>query len=515
MEKEKKVDKPKKKEIPKKEKGKQSTQPKNQLQQPEEITEGKAKVKLSNLDKTFNAFYNPAQELNRDLSVLSIATYFTFTKYKKEKEIKRLPEYKFSICEPLSATGLRGMRYFTELPKSKLNLIVLNDMDAKAVECINQNMILNNVDPSFFKIYQNDASAVMYSNLKTFDVLDLDPYGSAIPFIDSCIQSAKNGALLCITFTDMPVLCGNYPETTLYKYGAIPYKGSFCHEMAKRIALFAISSAASKYKKVIKPLLSYNAEFYIRLFIIIKDSPEDCKTNPFKYGYMYHCKNCQNRTIVPFANYQENKIKNGKVNSFVKFNNLIHDSTKCEICDSFMCMTGPYWIDDLHDEDFINSLISNLDKEDFKYLKYNSRIKLILKGIKDELPLKSQAFSYDYSKFSSDITLSSFKLGLFEGALESVGYKMVQSYYDPNLFKTNAPASVIYDILKQYKKENYKEEYLKNVKEGTYKYNILKKDIKVVPTFVEVAREKTLKYPMNPLPNWGPKGKAKEKKKDE
>ena len=138
MEKEKKVDKPKKKEIPKKEKGKQSTQPKNQLQQPEEITEGKAKVKLSNLDKTFNAFYNPAQELNRDLSVLSIATYFTFTKYKKEKEIKRLPEYKFSICEPLSATGLRGMRYFTELPKSKLNLIVLNDMDAKAVECINQ-----------------------------------------------------------------------------------------------------------------------------------------------------------------------------------------------------------------------------------------------------------------------------------------------------------------------------------------------------------------------------------------
>ena len=91
--------------------------------------------------------------------------------------------------------------------------------------------------------------------------------------------------------------------------------------------------------------------------------------------------------------------------------------------------------------------------------------------------MKSQAFSYDYSKFSSDITLSSFKLGLFEGALESVGYKMVQSYYDPNLFKTNAPASVIYDILKQYKKENYKEEYLKNVKEGTYKYNILKKDI--------------------------------------
>ena len=481
----------------------------------EEIKEGKATVKLSNLDKTFNAFYNPAQELNRDLSVLSVATYFTFTKYKKEKEIKHLPEYKFSICEPLSATGLRGMRYYTEVPKEKLSLIVSNDMDAKAVECINQNMTINKVDPEIFKVHQKDASLLMYSNPKTFDVLDLDPYGSAIPFIDSCIQSAKSGALLCITFTDMPVLCGNYPETTLYKYGSIPYKTSFCHEMAKRIALFSISSAASKYKKVIKPLLSYNAEFYIRLFMIVKDSPEDCKTNPFKYGYMYHCRNCQNRTIVPFANYQENKIKNGKVNSFVKFNNLIHERTKCEICDSFMCMSGPYWIDDLHDEDWINSLLSNLNKDEFKYLKYNSRIQLILKGIKAELPLKDTIFNYDYSQFSRDITLSSFKLGIFEGALQSLGYKMAQSYYDPNLFKTDAPTSVIYDILKQYKKENYKEDYVRNVKEGTYKYNILSKDIKVVPTFVEVVRDKTLKYPEHPFENWGPKGRAKEKKKEE
>ena len=65
-----------------------------------------------------------------------------------------------------------------------------------------------------------------------FDVVDLDPYGTAAPFIDAAVQSvADNGelnhrywqcyvasyftskGLLCITCTDLAVLAGtNYPE---------------------------------------------------------------------------------------------------------------------------------------------------------------------------------------------------------------------------------------------------------------------------------------------------------------
>ena len=135
----------------------------------------------------------------------------------KRKRKKTFNEYKFNIIEPLSATGLRCIRYYAELPKEKINNIFSNDMDQKAVECININMEKNNVDNNVFKVFNLDAAQLMYQNPKFFDVIDLDPYGTAIPFIDSCIHCSKNGALLCITFTDMPVLCGNYPETTLYK----------------------------------------------------------------------------------------------------------------------------------------------------------------------------------------------------------------------------------------------------------------------------------------------------------
>ena len=104
------------------------------LKKIEEISEGKVTIKLCNNDKTFSAFYNPAQELNRDLTVISIATYLTFTKFKKDKELKTFKDYKFNIIEPLSATGLRCIRYFAELPIDKINLIYSNDMDSKAVE---------------------------------------------------------------------------------------------------------------------------------------------------------------------------------------------------------------------------------------------------------------------------------------------------------------------------------------------------------------------------------------------
>ena len=103
---------------------------------------------------------------------------------------------------------------------------------------------------------------------------------------------------------------------------------------------------------------------------------------------------------------------------------------------------------------------------------------------------------------------------IFRGALENLGYKLIQSYYDPNLFKTDTPPTILYDVFKKYKKENYDAEYLRNVKEDSYKYKILQKEIKVDPIFVESTscNEKKGKYMPNPFPNGGPKARAKELK---
>jgi tRNA (guanine26-N2/guanine27-N2)-dimethyltransferase len=142
--------------------------------------------------------------------------------------------HKFKICEPLSATGLRAIRYHQELHENKIEEIVAGDMDINAIKIIEKNLKNNQIDigeNSKFKINCSEASQLLYSKMKYFDVIDLDPYGTAVPLLDSAVQSLRNGGLLCATFTDMAVLCGNYQETCYYKYGSIPYKTTFCHEV--------------------------------------------------------------------------------------------------------------------------------------------------------------------------------------------------------------------------------------------------------------------------------------------
>lgn len=90
----------------------------------------------------------------------------------------------------------------------------------------------------------------------------------------------------------------------------------------------------------------------------------------------------------------------------------------------------------------------------------------------------------------------------------------MQSYYDPNLFKTDCPPATLYDIFKKYKRENYGDNFMKNVKEESYKHKILSKEIKCNPTFVELkdTSANKMKFLPNPTPNWGPKAKAKVEK---
>ena len=60
------------------------------------------------------------------------------------------------------------------------------------------------------------SSDLMYahrSERKRVDCVDLDPYGTAAPFIDAAVQCVNDGGLLCVTCTDMGVLAtNNYPE---------------------------------------------------------------------------------------------------------------------------------------------------------------------------------------------------------------------------------------------------------------------------------------------------------------
>lgn len=131
-------------------------------------------------------------------------------------------------------------------------------------------------------INTGDANMFMYAHKEPplqFDVVDLDPYGSASPFLDAAVQAVADGGLLCITCTDMPVLSGNYPETCFAKYGTFPVKTRYHTESALRCLLNAVETSANRYKKYVEPWASVAIDFYCRIFVRVHVSPAEVKSH--------------------------------------------------------------------------------------------------------------------------------------------------------------------------------------------------------------------------------------------
>lgn len=197
----------------------------------------------------------------------------------------------FSILDALSATGLRALRYAKEIPFS--TSITANDLSSKATEAIKLNVQHNKLDS---KIKPNTGNALvhMYSfaGEKGYDVIDLDPYGTAAPFIDAAIQAINHDGLVCVTCTDSAIFASHgYLEKTYSQYGGLPLKGEPCHEGGLRLLLHAIGSSAGRYGMSIEPLLSLSIDYYIRVFVRVRKSPNDVKMLAGKTMIVYHCQN--------------------------------------------------------------------------------------------------------------------------------------------------------------------------------------------------------------------------------
>jgi tRNA (guanine26-N2/guanine27-N2)-dimethyltransferase len=175
------------------------------------ITEGSATMLYNSSSEVF---YNPVQILNRDLSVTVLRLWDRFRRQNATtKEIKRewakqlkaesgdpsqpIPPEKLNsytelpglkILEALSASGLRSIRYAKEVPN--IDEILVNDIDKAAVDCIERNVEFNGLDGDKVKPNIADANDVMFEHRhshKQFDVVDLDPYGTASPFIGTSL----------------------------------------------------------------------------------------------------------------------------------------------------------------------------------------------------------------------------------------------------------------------------------------------------------------------------------------
>ncbi|CAG8673625.1 10119_t:CDS:10, partial [Dentiscutata heterogama] len=422
------------------------------------ITEGKASILFPKDNKVF---YNNVQQFNRDISIAAIKIWSEIiseekqkkAQQKKESDIKtqcnrytlistflsnlsvitvsivhllntyryiRQPSktYTFTILEALAASGLRSIRYAKEIPNVKY--IVANDLDLDAVNLINKNVEYNELSKDFVRANQGDACSVLYQHRSfpdRFDVIDLDPYGTAAPFIDGAVQAVEEGGLLCITCTDLANLTGsNYPEKCYANYGSIPVKGEFCHEMALRILLHTLSTSAAKYRRRIIPLLSCSIDFYIRIFIRVVTSPVE----PL-------AKLTGKNTYVPMAG------------------PIVNNS--CEHCENKFHVGGPIWTHSIHDKQFVHRMLEHVKESSKDTYQTHSRMLGMLSVIMEELDIP---LFHSLSALAGTLHCTSPPLKTFCSAILNEGYKVSVSHAMPGSVKTDAPMSVIWDIFRSW-----------------------------------------------------------------
>ena len=182
---------------------------------------------------------------------------------------------------------LRALRVAKEIPTNLISSVTANDLSLTSKDLFNKNLALNNLESdSRIKYVLGDANKVMitqeYPN--KFDIIDLDPYGSAVPFLYSSLNGINDKGLLCITCTDTRVLCGSDRHKCYYLYGSVRTGNNTIEETALRIMLYTISRTAAQLGRIIKPLLSFQSEFYIRIFLQVVDNRKGCWTIMNSHG---------------------------------------------------------------------------------------------------------------------------------------------------------------------------------------------------------------------------------------
>ncbi len=412
----------------------------------------------------------------------------------------------FRILDALSATGLRALRYAKEIPMA--TSITANDLSLSASASIKLNVEYNKVVD---KVIPNTGDAIEHMRRAAtrgpdspglYHVIDLDPYGTAAPFLDAALQAIVDGGLLCVTCTDSGVFASlGYLEKTYSQYGGLPLKGAHAHEGGLRLILHAVATSAARYGIAIEPLLSLSVDFYIRVFVRIHRSPADVKFLASKTMMVYNCDvGCGAWSTQHFARLKEKKAKNG--DTFYTHTSALAPSANvlCEHCGFKTHQAGPMWGGPLHNPHFIQRILDMLPSLDRNIYGTIPRIEGMLsvalhenlndactpvtdpKSLPDRpipttnpVARSNHPFFFHPSSLARVLHCVAPSDAALRGALKHLGYRVTRSHTKPGSMTTDAPWSIIWEIMREWirQKSPIKKD---SIKKGTACWAIMQKD---------------------------------------
>ena len=326
-------------------------------------------------------FFNEQMALNRDVSIMFL----------------RALGRKLKVADCMTATGSRAVRIANEVPDTE---VVANDINPGTVPYIEENVRLNNLTNC--RVSRENLHVLLAKEV--FDYVDLDPFGSPVPFLHSAIQGCKRGGILAVTATDTAPLAGAHRAKCERRYQARPIRGPMCHEGALRILIGYVAREAAKFDKGIRPMLSFSADHYVRTYVELRNGAGAADECLSKMVYMSYDPDTLERSISPTPDEKH--------------------------------VYGPMWGGPLFDRDILGRMSPEGMAEEKRCAK-------LLDIWREEID--SNPFMYDMSEVASNLKVSTPRYDTFMEEMARNG-RVSRTHISPTGFKTELPVNRVKEI---------------------------------------------------------------------
>ncbi len=325
-------------------------------------------------------FYNPAMERNRDISI---------------SFLKALGVKGKRLLDGMAASGVRGVRMANELDAEE---VVLTDVSRESVKLIEKNIALNGLNA---RVFNDSLESHLLDNRCKYDYVDLDPFGTPVPFLPTVLRYTTRNGVVGLSATDTSVLCGTYPKKCLRLYSARPENNWCRHENGLRILIGHIVREAARYDRGAVPLLSYYDGHHFRVYVKLEAGAKKADGALKKLG------------CYDFSDYDWNEGSE----------------------------TGPMWTGKLSSYEILDDMspIGRLDQDSLDIWREETSMPPLF---------------YDTSAISKHLKLAPPPLDYIISEIRENGHQAVKTHFSPTAFKTDASSSVVLKVFKTYSPEN-------------------------------------------------------------
>ena len=334
-------------------------------------------------------FFNSQMAFNRDISVMLLRSLDT----------------DITVADAMTATGARATRIAKEVPKTE---VTANDIDSGSMEYVKRNIELNgltNCTPS------NENLHILFAENR-YGYVDIDPFGSPVPYLQSAIRGCAKKGILAITATDAAPLAGAQTIKCRRRYQSEPIRGYMCHEGGLRILMCTIARELAKFDRGMIPILSFSADHYYRTYIRVTEGAKAADETLSKLGYMSYDGKTLERSI----------------------------STRTDKNHRY----GPFWLGPLHDPETLR----NMSPEG---MSDERRCEKMLDLWREELD--TEVFLYDLSELSSHLKMSPPRMKNIIDALQLRG-RASRTHMSPTSFKTDLELKDVLDTYREVSPDN-------------------------------------------------------------